>query len=129
MRQPAKAARDFQARAISGTHTILVALDCPEKRRRGLLGFAFQRERVGTGGPKWLRSQKVFKSIVPDPKHEMDPDDPKKARRFYTNEFPVQSFLWGDYAAQPGTKYRLRIQPMYGRPGHLETDPRDEISI
>jgi phosphatidylserine/phosphatidylglycerophosphate/cardiolipin synthase-like enzyme len=129
MRQPAKASRDFQARAISGTHTILVALDCPETRRRGLLGFAFQRERVGAGAPKFLRSQKVFKSIVPDPKHATDPADPSKPRRFYTNEFPVQSFLWGDYAAAPGTKYRLRIQPMYGEPGDLKTDPRDEIAI
>jgi phosphatidylserine/phosphatidylglycerophosphate/cardiolipin synthase-like enzyme len=129
MRQRAKASRDFQARAISGTHTILAALDCPDARRHGLLGFAFQREQVGSGGPKWLRSQKVFKSIVPDPKHAADPADPTKPRRFYTNEFPVQSFLWGDYAATPGTKYRLRIQPMYGAPGRLTTDPRDEIRV
>jgi len=129
MRKPAKASRDFRGTAISGTHTILLALDCPDARREGLLGFAFQRERVGAGAPRWLRSQKVFKSIVPDPKNAMDPADPTKPRCFYTNEFPVQSFLWGDYAATPGTKYRLRIRPMYGTPGALTTDPRDEIAI
>ncbi|PYR54590.1 MAG: phospholipase, partial [Acidobacteria bacterium] len=60
MRKPAKASRDFRGTAISGTHTILLALDCPDARREGLLGFAFQRERVGAGAPRWLRSQKVF---------------------------------------------------------------------
>jgi phosphatidylserine/phosphatidylglycerophosphate/cardiolipin synthase-like enzyme len=129
MRAPAKAKRDFEAKAISGTHTILIALNCPESRRNGLMGFAFQREVVGpdSKGPKFLRSQKVFKSIVPDPKNEHDPHDPAKPRRYYTNEFPVQSFLWGDYAASPDTTYRFRILPMYGQPGALTCDPLDEI--
>src|SRR5262245_10087071 len=35
---------DFKAKAIAGTHTVLIALDCPEARRKGLMGFAFQRE-------------------------------------------------------------------------------------
>jgi phosphatidylserine/phosphatidylglycerophosphate/cardiolipin synthase-like enzyme len=129
MRQLAKASRDFRAKAISGTHTILLALDCPEARRKGLLGFAFSREVVGVGAPKWLRSQKVFESVVPDPKNAKDATDPTKPRRFYTNEFPVQSFLWGDYAATPDTTYSLRIAPMYGEPGALTSDPKDEITL
>ncbi|HEV2834270.1 MAG TPA: hypothetical protein VGW58_03075, partial [Pyrinomonadaceae bacterium] len=54
---------DFKVKAIAGTHTILIALDCAEERRRGLLGFGFKRGVVGSknGGPKWLRSLKVFK--------------------------------------------------------------------
>ena len=38
---------DFRAKAIAGTHTVLVALDCKEERRKGLLGFAFKRESAG----------------------------------------------------------------------------------
>jgi phosphatidylserine/phosphatidylglycerophosphate/cardiolipin synthase-like enzyme len=131
MRESAKAERDFRARAISGIHTILIALDCPNQRRKDLKGFAFQREMVGANGtgPKWLRSQKVFESVVPDPKNAHDPKDPRKPRRFYTNEFPVQSFLWGDYAATPDTTYRFRILPMYGKPGALTSDPKDEIKL
>jgi phosphatidylserine/phosphatidylglycerophosphate/cardiolipin synthase-like enzyme len=125
-----KTAGDFSAKVITGTHTILMALDCKDERREGLLGFAFKREIVGSGQPaKWLRSLKVFPSIVPDPKNTLDPTDPKKHKAFYTNEFPVQSFLWGDYAASPGTKYRLNIMPMYGKPGALTTDKKDEIDI
>lgn len=122
---------DFKAKAIAGTHTVLLALDCVEARRKGLKGFAFQREIVGPGstGPKFLRSQKVFKSVVPDPKNAHDPADPSKQARFYTDKFPVQSFLWGDYAASPATKYRFVIQPMYGTPGALTTDPKDELKF
>jgi phosphatidylserine/phosphatidylglycerophosphate/cardiolipin synthase-like enzyme len=123
--------RGFEAKAISGTHTVLLALNCPEALRKGLKGFAFEREMVGAGskGAKFLRSQKVFKSVVPDPKNAHDPNDPSKPAAFYTDKFPVQSFLWGDYAAFPGTAYRFRIQPMYGEPGALTTDPNDEIKV
>ena len=123
--------RGFEAKAISGTHTILIALNCPDTVRKGLKGFAFEREIAGAGskGPKFLRSQKVFKSIVPDPKNAHDPHDATKPLAFYTDKFPVQSFLWGDYAASPGTTYRLRILPMFGNPGALTTDPKDEIKL
>jgi phosphatidylserine/phosphatidylglycerophosphate/cardiolipin synthase-like enzyme len=128
MRVRAHAPRDFEALAISGIRTVLIALNCPESRRVGLKGFAFQRERVASGSQaRWLRSLKVFKSIVPDPKTARDPQDPTKPARFYTNDFPIQSFLWGDYAADPDTVYRYRILPRYGQPGQLTTDPRDEI--
>ncbi|MGA2258722.1 MAG: hypothetical protein ABSG53_28990, partial [Thermoguttaceae bacterium] len=116
---------------VSGTHTILVALNCPDETRQGLMGFAFERETVGAGGkgPKFLRSQKVFKSIIPDPKNARDPQVPTKPAAFYTNKFPVQSFVWGDYAAMPETTYHFRILPMFGRPGALTTNPKHEIKF
>src|SRR4029450_12862534 len=99
--------RGFQAKAISGTHVILIALNCPEPLRNGLMGFSFEREIVGAGSrePKFLRSQKVFRSIVPDPKNARNPDDPTKPQAFYTDRFPVQSVLWGDYAASSRQSY------------------------
>jgi len=124
-----KIAGDFRARGFSGTRTVLLALDCAEERRSGLLGFAFKREVVGAadGKAKWLRSFKVFKSIVPDPKNARDPADPTRPMRFSTLGHPVQSFLWGDYTAEPDTLYRFTILPLYGRPGELE--PRGEIKF
>jgi len=121
----------FEAKAIAGIHTVLIALNCPEARRKGLMGFAFEREMVGPNskGPKFLRSQKVFESVVPDPKNARDPNDPSKPAAFYTDKFPVQSFVWGDYAASPNTTYRFRILPMYGPPAALTTDPNDEIKF
>ena len=123
--------RGFQAKAISGTHVILIALNCPNALREGLKGFSFEREIVGPGstGPKFLRSQKVFRSIMPDPKNARDPNDPSKPQAFYTDRFPVQSFLWGDYSASPGTTYRFRILPRFGDPAALTTNPTDEIRL
>ncbi len=125
----AKTPEGFQARAISGIHTVLIALDCPEPRRHGLMGFAFQRQIIGPKMPpaKWLRSQKVFKSIEPDPKNAHPPGHPDQPKRFYTDEHPIQSFLWGDYGASPDTSYRFKVVPMYGHPGALE--PHDAMQF
>jgi phosphatidylserine/phosphatidylglycerophosphate/cardiolipin synthase-like enzyme len=123
-----KIAGDFRAKAISGIHTVLMALDCKEERRHGLLGFGFKRGIVGSRQPeKWLRSQKVFRSIEPDPRNARDPQKPGKPKRFYTSDHPVQSFLWGDYSAQPDTHYAFTIVPMYGKPGALVHS--DEITF
>jgi phosphatidylserine/phosphatidylglycerophosphate/cardiolipin synthase-like enzyme len=118
-------AGDFRAKAIAGTHTVLIALDYPEARRSQLMGFAFKREIIGAAnlGPKWLRSLKVFKSIVPDPKNARDPHDSTKPARFSTWEHPIQSFLWSDYTAQPNTPYRFTVVPMHGQPGALQPQP------
>jgi phosphatidylserine/phosphatidylglycerophosphate/cardiolipin synthase-like enzyme len=121
---------DFNALAIAGTHTILLALNCKDVRRKGLLGFSIQRAIDGApGGARWLRSLKVFKSIVPDPKNAHDTADPTKPARFYTSDYPVQSFLWGDYGASPGKTHQFRILPRYGKAGALTTDPKDEIKL
>src|SRR5262245_51282125 len=121
---------DFRVKAIAGTHTILIALDCAEPRRHGLLGFAFKRQIAGqTGGERWLSGQKVFKSIVPNPKEERDPDDTSQPRRFYTNEHTIQNFLWDDYTAQPDTRYKFTVVPMYGQPGALEPEAELEFEV
>src|SRR5271154_2808253 len=101
MRVTVKTNPGFEAKAISGTHTVLIALNCPDQRRKGLMGFAMQCTGPGGSAPQWLRSQKVFKSVVPDPKSAHDPKDPRKNTIFPTDKFPVQSFLWGNYFAQP----------------------------
>ena len=111
---------DFRVKVIAGTRTVLMAIDCSEEKRQGLLGFAFRREAVGKSDPgtKWLRSLKVFPSVVPDPKNAVD----KKGKpiRFSSWEHPIQSFLWSDYTAEPNTKYKFAIVPMYGEPGKLK---------
>lgn len=87
-RESASANGEFRVRVIAGTHTVLMALDCADHRRKAFRGFAFERN-VNGGGAKWLRSLKVFKSIVPDQKTLVG----GSAQRFTTNEHPVQNFL------------------------------------
>src|SRR4029450_6970756 len=49
----------FRGSAIAGTRAVMIALDCKEAGRKGLLGFAFRRSK-GNGKPEFLRSLKVF---------------------------------------------------------------------
>lgn len=115
---------DFEVKVIGGTRTILMALNCPDSRRKGLRGFSFYRT-VEDGSGKWLRSQKVFRSIVPDPKELVDGKPPV----FTTEQFPVQSFLWSDYTAEPGKQYEFKILPMYGKPGALKSSAKDVLTV
>src|SRR5688500_4249647 len=43
--------KDFKVHAIAGTHTVLMALTCPESRLKGFRGFAFKRGI--DGGQQW----------------------------------------------------------------------------
>src|SRR5258706_12179749 len=104
MRSPIVSQGDFQARAVAGTRAILIALNCEEAACPGLLGFAFRRTRDAQA--RWLLSQKVFRSIVPEP-------DPERGL-YKTNEFPIQSFLWSDFTAEPGATYTFEVHPIYG---------------
>lgn len=90
-------------RAIAGTRVVLLAI--AEEARAGLLGFAIAR--MNGSVPDWLEGRKVFRSVVPRP----DPQD-----RFPSNLHPIQSLIWSDYEAKPGTTTRYRVQPVYGRP-------------
>jgi phosphatidylserine/phosphatidylglycerophosphate/cardiolipin synthase-like enzyme len=119
----------FSVKAIAGTYTVLIAITCDEECRNGLLGFAFRRVVVGEETTqKWLRSLKVFKSVVPNPKEAIDRRTGKQ-KRFSTWEHPIQSFLWGDYTATPDTLYDFTVVPMYGKPGALEPQPGVKFEI
>lgn len=110
----------FKASAIAGTRAIMIALDCEEDARNGLLGFAFQRQHVAKDAkPEWLRSLKVFESVVAHP-------DPQNGD-YRTDKFPIQSFLWSDYTAEPGASYRFDIFAAYGSPSDIQL--RDKLTL
>jgi hypothetical protein len=100
-------AGSFKASAIAGTRAVMIALDCDEPARKGLLGFAFRRGK-GAGKPEFLRSLKVFEAVEPNP-------DTEKGN-YFTDKFPVQSFIWSDYTADPGTTYQFEVIPVFGTP-------------
>lgn len=113
----------LKVRAIAGTRVVLLALDLPKADCKGLRGFAFRR-RIDGGEWTWLTGLKIFASLFPDGVH---PRADGKIPRFPTNEHPIQSFLWSDYAARSDTRYEFEVSAMYGDPGALE--PRSTASI
>jgi phosphatidylserine/phosphatidylglycerophosphate/cardiolipin synthase-like enzyme len=93
-------------RAISGTRVVLLAWNLKAADRSGLHGFAIKRGIVGSGKPeKWLTGLKYFEALV---------TNPKPGASYSTIEQPIQSFLWSDYEAAPGTRYKFTVVALYG---------------
>jgi hypothetical protein len=111
----------LKARAIAGTHVVILAWDfLPAARTaalQGLLGFAIERSEYASDGriaeTYWLRGIKRFK--------EKDKGLPA-GTPVSSAEHPIQTFQWGDYTAKAGRRYRYRIVPMYGTPKLLLPD-------
>jgi phosphatidylserine/phosphatidylglycerophosphate/cardiolipin synthase-like enzyme len=104
------------ARAIAGAHVVLFGMSVEPAATDGLLGFAIEREEPGSGERFYLANFKLFKDndLGATPDHSSEKN-------------PFQGFVWGDYAAEPGTEYTYRVSSRYGDP----TDPeaRDTVEL
>jgi hypothetical protein len=114
-------------RAIGGLHVVTLAWDFvegQEAKRDGLLGFAIERSELDQEGQVieryFLRGIKRFKF-----KDEgVAPGTPMP-----TSEHPIQSFQWGDYTANPKTRYRYKVVPVYGKPKLLDLDEASATTV
>lgn len=95
---------DFRVKAYAGTNGVLLAMDLSEPRRKGLLGFAIEKQQ---GDKPWLF---LFNSLT----------FPGKAHTFPqyhatpSDKAPLQKFRWADYAVNPGTTLHYRVHLAYG---------------
>jgi phosphatidylserine/phosphatidylglycerophosphate/cardiolipin synthase-like enzyme len=96
---------DFRVKAYAGTNGVLLAMDLAEPRRKGLLGFAIEKQQ---GDKPWLF---LFNSLT----------FPGKAHTFPqyhatpSDKAPLQKFRWADYAVNPGTTMHYRVHLAYGK--------------
>ncbi|VVP98142.1 hypothetical protein PS925_02044 [Pseudomonas fluorescens] len=97
-------ADDFRVKAYAGTNGVLLAMDLAEPRRKGLLGFAIEKQQ---GAKPWLF---LFNSLK----------FPGKAHTFLqfhatpSDIAPLQKFRWADYAVNPGMTLHYRVHLAYG---------------
>ena len=97
-------ADDFRVKAYAGTNGVLLAMDLAEPRRKGLLGFAIEKQQ---GDKPWLF---LFNSLTfpgkvhTFPQYHATPSD----------KAPLQKFRWADYAVNPGTTLHYRVHLAYG---------------
>ncbi|UVK96773.1 phospholipase D-like domain-containing protein [Pseudomonas sp. B21-048] len=95
---------DFRVKAYAGTNGVLLAIDVAEHRRKGLLGFAIEKQQ---GSKPWLF---LFNSLT----------FPGKAHTFPqfhatpSDTAPLQKFRWADYAVNPGVTIHYRVHLAYG---------------
>ncbi|RBB99543.1 phospholipase [Pseudomonas sp. MWU12-2115] len=110
---------DFRVKAYAGTNGVLLAMDLAEPRRKGLLGFAIEKQQ---GDKPWLF---LFNSLT----------FPGKAHTFPqyhatpSDKAPLQKFRWADYAVEPGTTMHYRVHLAYGTADAPQLGESLELSI
>ena len=97
---------------IAGTHTVLIAIDVPECKTVGLLGFASHRVDDATKKQKWLQGFRSFK--------ETEAQESGEIKSLDTCKHPIQAFLWGDYTVVPKSKYTYTVTAVYGDTTNLD---------
>jgi phosphatidylserine/phosphatidylglycerophosphate/cardiolipin synthase-like enzyme len=95
---------DFRVKAYAGTNGVLLAMDLAEPRRKGLLGFAIEKQQ---GDKPWLF---LFNSLTFPGKVHTFP----QFRATPSNIAPLQKFRWADYAVNPGMTLHYRVHLAYG---------------
>ncbi|MEA2442531.1 MAG: hypothetical protein QOH76_3955 [Thermoleophilaceae bacterium] len=86
-------------------------MDLPRDATDGLLGFAFKRSdrpAAADGAGDWLPNFLRFERNA------------HKDETTTTDHDPVQAFVWGDYAVDPGSKLTYRVEARYGTPEQME---------
>lgn len=95
---------DFRVKAYAGTNGVLLAIDVAEHRRKGLLGFAIEKQQ---GSKPWLF---LFNSLTFPGKTHTFP----QFRATPSDTAPLQKFRWADYAVNPGVTIHYRVHLAYG---------------
>ena len=101
---------NISVHAIAGSHVVLFGLDADEATASKLLGFQILRTGPGDQAPTPLESGRDFAGV--------DSDVPV-----------IQSFIWGDYRAEPNTTYTYRIVPVTGTPAKQKLGKAVEITV
>lgn len=95
---------DFRVKAYAGTNGVLLAIDVAEHRRKGLLGFAIEKQQ---GSKPWLF---LFNSLTFPGKTHTFP----QFHATPSDTAPLQKFRWADYAVNPGVTIHYRVHLAYG---------------
>ncbi len=121
MRRLGGTTNGVRVKAFAGTTGVLLAMNVGAPARKGLLGFAIERETMSgkfKGSKKWLDAMLDFPGIP----HNAGEPVP-------TNKAPVQKFRWSDYTVFPGVDYRYTIHPVRGEAGDLDIQDGPKVSV
>ncbi|QSQ13730.1 phospholipase D-like domain-containing protein [Myxococcus landrumensis] len=106
--------------SIAGTHVVILGIDLPPAKAKGLLGFAIRRADPEEDEDYYLRGMRTFEASYPNPPAGLLAS---------TREHPVQDFFWSDFTAKPGRNYTYEVIPVRGRPKNLRYDLGTTIEV
>jgi phosphatidylserine/phosphatidylglycerophosphate/cardiolipin synthase-like enzyme len=101
----------YQVFAVTGVNTISFAIDASAANTAKLLGFAVERIDPTENEQYYMQGFKVFPSVISQPTPHITVS---------TFDHPVQSFVWDDFTAKPGRKYKYIFHPLKGKPKNLD---------
>src|SRR5262249_13573751 len=94
-----KTADEFSVQAYSGTSGVLLAMNVSEKRRKGLLGFALEKQEAG-------QDWEMLCGMLHFPQIEVKPGE-----LVPTDKGPIQKFRWSDYRVHADRDYGYPVPP------------------
>ncbi len=112
--------------AISGKHSVALAMQWPAEELDGLLGFSIRRQSPDRS-IEWLPVVLRF---------EGEPIE--KGKLYPSNEAPIQSMIWGDFGLsddktkqglEAGSRFIYEVIPVRGEPGKLEREEEAAVRV
>lgn len=111
-----KSNNKISVHAVAGTHVVILGLNVAEDEKTGLLGFTILKKSQGKKFTPLRGGNRTFENYD----DEVLPN---------SENYPIQSMLWSDYAAEPGVKYTYKVIPIYGTTGNMKKGVSVEIKV
>jgi phosphatidylserine/phosphatidylglycerophosphate/cardiolipin synthase-like enzyme len=114
MRVVAPPGTGLSLKLVAGTYVVVLGMSVDASQVAGLLGFCIERVDHTEAEVRTLENPLMF---------EHSDGDHSSARN------PIQSFVWGDYAAKPEHTYTYTVTAMYGTPDQPTRGPSARAQI
>jgi phosphatidylserine/phosphatidylglycerophosphate/cardiolipin synthase-like enzyme len=118
MRVIAPAGTGLSLQLVAGTYVVLLGMSVDATQVAGLLGFYIERTDHTEADVRTLENPLLFER------------NDRGARPNHSSERnPIQSFVWGDYAAKPNHTYTYVVTAMYGTPARPRRGPSVQARV
>lgn len=106
---------ELKVYAVTGTQTVLLAMDLPKTKSVGKKFMGFKISRQIGNYTTVLNGTKRFASD--DPNHPIQPLS------------PLQTFLWKDYTVDPNRTYKYKFEAMFGSWDNMSPKYEAELTV
>mgnify|MGYP001163394810 CR=1 FL=1 len=106
---------ELKVYALTGTQTVLLAMDLPKTKSVGKKFMGFKISRQIGNYTTVLNGTKRFASD--DPNHPIQPLS------------PLQTFLWKDYTVDPNRTYKYKFEAMFGSWDNMSPKYEAELTV
>jgi len=118
MRVIAPAGTGLSLQLVAGSYVVLLGMSVDATQVAGLLGFCIERTDHTEADVRTLQNPLLFER-----------NDRGTRPNHSSERNPIQSFVWGDYAAKPSHTYTYVVTAMYGTPARPRRGPSVQARV